>query len=155
MSDVAQICTFTLNDRMLGIAVGEVVEILLAQTLTPVPLVHPMVAGLINMRGQIISAIDLRHVLRMPPRPEAAPRPVNIIVRHNSELMSLMVDQVGDVIEVDAGLFTAPPDTTPAETKSLFRGAFQLPDRLLLLFDTPRALETIVSQVTKSSRRAT
>lgn len=155
MSDVAQICTFTLNDRLFGIAVAEVQEILLAQKLTPAPLMHPMVAGLINMRGQIISAIDLRHVLKMPPREEAASQPVNIIVRHNSELMSLMVDQVGDVIEVDAASFTAPPDTTAVETKSLFRGAFQLPDRLLLLFDTPRAMETIVSQVTKHSRRAT
>ena len=146
MSDIETICTFTLDGLFLGLHVGEVHEVLLAQTLTPVPLAHPIVAGLLNMRGQIVSAVDLRRVLRLPPRADDAAPPVNVIVRNGSELMSLLVDQVGDVLELESRLFTSPPDTTPAETKNLFRGAYQLSQQLLLVFDTHRAIEAIVSQ---------
>lgn len=156
MPDIETICTFTLGDLFLGISVSEVHEVLLAQTLTPVPLAHPVVAGLINMRGQIVSAVDLRRVLRLPPRTDDASPPVNVIVRSGQDLMSLLVDQVGDVLEIESRLFTAPPDTTSVETKNLFRGAYQLPRQLLLVFDTNRAIEAIVSQAcSKFSRQAT
>ena len=156
MSDVDTICTFTLDGLLLGISVNEVHEVLLAQTLTPVPLAHPVVSGLINMRGQIVSAVDLRRVLRLSARPDDAPPPVNVIVRSGAELMSLLVDQVGDVLEIESRLLTPPPDTSPAETKNLFRGAYQLLRQLLLVFDTNRAIEAIVSQAkSKLSRQAT
>ena len=150
------ICTFTLDGLFLGINVSEVHEVLLAQTLTPVPLAHPIVAGLINMRGQIVSVVDLRRVLRLPARGDDALPPVNVIVRNGQELMSLQVDQVGDVLEVESRLFTPPPDATPADTKELFRGAYQLPGQLLLIFDTNRAISAIVSQAgSRLSRKAT
>lgn len=156
MSEVETICTFTLDGLFLGINVSEVHEVLLAQTLTPVPLAHPIVAGLINMRGQIVSVVDLRRVLHLPARTDDAPPPVNVIVRNGHDLMSLLVDQVGDVLEIESRLFTPPPDTTPAETKHLFRGAYQLPRQLLLVFDTNRAIEAIVSRAnSKLSRVAT
>lgn len=156
MADVEQICTFTLDGLFLGIGVGEVHEVLLAQTVTPVPLAHPVVAGLINMRGQIVAAVDLRRVLQLPPRSGDAGPPVNIIVRSGAELMSLQVDQVGDVLAVETRLFTPPPDTTRAETKTLFRGAYHLPQQLLLVFDTIRAIETIRSQAhSRLSRQTT
>jgi purine-binding chemotaxis protein CheW len=156
MSDIEQICTFTLDGLFLGIGVADVHEVLLSQMVTPVPLAHPLVAGLINMRGQIVSAVDLRRVLRLPPRTDDLPPPVNVIVRSGHELMSLLVDQVGDVLEIESRLFTPPPDTTPAETRNLFRGAYQLPRQLLLVFDTNRAIEAIVSQAnSKFSRHAT
>ncbi|MDB5391518.1 MAG: cheW 2 [Planctomycetaceae bacterium] len=146
MSDVETICTFTLDGLFLGISVGEVHEVLLAQTLTPVPLAHPVVAGLINMRGQIVPVVDLRRVLRLPARADDAPPPVHVIVRNGHDLMSLLVDQFGDVLELEARLFTPPPDTANADTKHLFRGAYQLPLKLLLVFDTQHAIEAIVSQ---------
>lgn len=146
MSDIEQVCTFRLDNLLLGIGVGEVHEVLLSQTLTPVPLAHPVVAGLLNMRGNIVVAVDLRRVLHLPER-TGAPPPVNIIVRNGMGLLSLQVDEVGDVMEVESRMFTPPPDTTSAETKNLFRGAFQLPEKLLLVFDTNRTIEAIVSQV--------
>ena len=150
------ICTFALDGMFLGISVGEVHEVLLAQTLTPVPLAHPIIAGLINMRGQIVSVVDLRRVLRLPPRAGDAPPPVNVIVRNGLDLLSLQVDHVGDVLEIESRLFTPPPDATPAETKELFRGAYQLPEQLLLVFDTSRAIEAIVSLAgSRHSRKAT
>ena len=148
-----QICTFTLDGLFLGIGVHEVHEVLLAQALTPVPLAHPIVAGLINMRGQIVVAIDLRRVLRLPVRTAESPPPVNVIVRNGTSLMSLQVDKVGDVLEVESHLFTPPPDSATAETRNLFRGAYQLPPQLLLVFDTNRAIEAIVSQATSKLSR--
>jgi purine-binding chemotaxis protein CheW len=145
MSDAETLCTFTLNGLFIGIGVGEVHEVLLAQSLNPVPLAHPVVAGLINMRGQIVTAIDLRRVLQLPARTESDPAPSNVIVRSSLGLVSLLVDHVGDVLEIESHLFTPPPDTTPPETRNLFRGAYQLPEQLLLVFDTNRAIEAIVS----------
>lgn len=156
MPDIEQICTFTLDGLFLGISVAEVHEVLLSQTLTTVPLAHPIVAGLINMRGQIVSAVDLRRVLRLPPRTDDLPPPVNVIVHTGHELMSLQVDEIGDVLEIESRLFTPPPDTAHPDTKHLFRGAYQLPRRLLLVFDAHRAIESIVSQAhSKFSRQAT
>ena len=146
MSGVEQICTFTLDDLLLGISVADVHEVLLSQPLTPVPLAHPIVAGLINMRGQIVSAVDLRRVLHRPVRKEEDRLPVNVVVRSGQDLISLLADQVGDVLEIESRLFTPPPDTSSAGTRSLFRGAYRLPQQLLLVFDTNRAMEAIVAQ---------
>jgi purine-binding chemotaxis protein CheW len=153
MSDFETICTFTLDSLFLGIHVSEVHEVLLAQTLTPVPRAHPVVSGLINMRGQIVPAVDLRRVLSLPPRTDDAPPPINVIVGSGSSLLSLLVDQVGDVLEIDSRLFTAPPDTTPTETKNFFRGAFQLPQQLLLVFDISRTMDAIVALAKSEQRR--
>lgn len=153
MSDFEPICTFSLGELFLGISVSEVHEVLQAQTLTPVPLAHPIVAGLINMRGQIVPVVDLRRVLRLPVRADSAPSPVHVIVRNGHDLLSLLVDQFGDVLELESRLLTAPPDTVSSETKTLFRGAFQLPRQLLLVFDISRAIEAIVSQASSKLSR--
>ena len=148
MAQLEKICTFYLDGLFLGIDVSEVHEVLPSQSLTPVPLAHPIVAGLINMRGQIVVAIDLRRFLRRTERSADQRMPINVIVRNGTSLISLLVDDVGDVIEVDSALFTKPPDTAATETRSFFRGAYQLPSQLLLVFDTLRAIEAIVSQAT-------
>ncbi len=153
MSNLEQICTFTLDGLFLGIDVNDIHEVLLAQPLTPVPLAHPIVSGLINMRGQIVAAIDLRRVLRLPARAADDPPPVNVVVRNGAILVSLLVDKVGDVMEVESRLFTSPPDSTAAETRNLFRGAYQLSPQLLIVFDTNRAIEAIVAQATSKLSR--
>lgn len=146
MTDTETICTFTLDGLFLGLNVGDVHEVLLAQSLTAVPLAHPVVAGLINIRGQIVSAVDLRRVLHLPPRSSESDPPVNVVVRNGNELVSFQVDLVGDVLELDSKGLTPPPETTSAETKHLFRGAYQRPEQLLLVIDTSRAMEAIVAQ---------
>jgi purine-binding chemotaxis protein CheW len=155
MTDTDTIVTFNLDRQFLGIRVSEVHEVLLAQTLTPVPRAHPVVAGLINMRGQIVSVVDVRRMLRLPPRPQEFPAPVNVIVRSGRELISLLVDSVGGVLDLESRLLTAPPDTTSPETRNLFRGAYQLPGQLLLIFDTERAIAALVSQTGSKASRDT
>jgi len=153
MSTNEQICTFSLDGLFLVISVNDVHEVLLYQELTPVPLSNPVVAGLINMRGQIVVAIDLRRVLRLSPRSAEGPPPVNVIVRNGTGLISVLVDEMGDVMEVDSRLLTLPPDTAAPEAQNFFRGAYQLLPQLLLVFDTSRTIEAIVSQATSKLPR--
>ena len=101
MSENRQLCTFYLDDLMLGIDVEQVQEVLQTQRLTRVPLAHETVAGLINLRGQIITAINLGVCLNR--RWEArSQESLSIIIRSESALVSLLVDRMGDVIDVDA-----------------------------------------------------
>lgn len=107
-----QLCTFFLDDRMFGFDVLRVQEINRIQQLTPVPLAPPAVRGLINLRGQIVTAIDLRERLGFP---AADPNslPVNIIVPSDEGPVSFLVDEVGDVIDVDDRDFEAPGHARP------------------------------------------
>ncbi len=98
-----------------------------------------MVRGLMNLRGQIITAIDLRRRIGLPDRDDAE-EPVNIVVQTENGPVSLLVDEVGDVLELSAQGCEAPPDTLPAPIRALIQGAYLLPDRLLLILDPQQAV---------------
>jgi purine-binding chemotaxis protein CheW len=134
-----QVCTFTLDGHFLGVPVARVQEVIRHQEMTPVPLAPPVVRGLINLRGQIVTALDLRVPLGLPPAPPGA-LPMNVVVRAAGDLVSLLVDAIGDVIEVTADTFERPPETLGGPARDLIRGAFKLDGRLLLILDTDRAL---------------
>lgn len=134
-----QLCTFALAGHHFGVPVGRVQEVIRHQEMTAVPLAPAIVRGLINLRGQIVTALDLRQPLDLPPAPPGA-LPTNVVVRAGSDLYSLLVDEIGDVIEVGAGAFEPPPDTLTGRCRELIRGAFKLDGRLLLLLDTDRLL---------------
>lgn len=142
-----QFCTFYVDDLFLGIDVQQIQEVIRYQGMTRVPLAEAAISGLINLRGQIVTAIDLRCRLGLPLRKPDAP-PMNVVVRDGENAVSLLVDRIGDVLEVDEDLFEPPPSTVRGEVRGLIIGAFKLPDRLLLVLDTERAL-------TKSDSRAT
>jgi len=129
----AQYVTFTLGGNLYGIGVGNVQEVLPYRRTTPVPLAAPDVAGLVNLRGQVVLALDLRTRLGLPPRAEG--EPMMVVVKVGPEPVSLLVDAIGDVAEVDDEQFEAPPPTLPAELREVIRGAYKLPDRLLLALD--------------------
>lgn len=126
--------TFTVHDRFLGVPVDRVHEVLRAQPLTPVPLAHAHIAGLLNLRGQIVTALDLRARLGLPSRDPSAPS-ANVVVQRNDGPLCLVVDGLGDVLTVDDGAFEPPPDTVAAATRHLIKGAFKLDDALLLDLD--------------------
>jgi purine-binding chemotaxis protein CheW len=134
-----QFCTFILAGHLFGIEVVEVQEVLRYQRMTPVPLAEPEVTGLINLRGQIVTALDLRCLLGMPPRPDDR-LPMNVVVRTAEGSLSLLVDEIGDVIEVGEDSFERPPATLTGRARELVRGAHKLDDRLLLVLDTERAV---------------
>ena len=135
-----RLCTFYLDEMLFGIDVDAVQEVLRFQTMTPVPLAPRVVAGLINLRGQIVTALDLRRRLELPERPPEL-LPANVVLRSNAVGASLLVDAIGEVVEVDDAAFEPPPETTRGVARELILGAYKLPTRLLLLLDLKKTLE--------------
>lgn len=135
MQRQTQYCTFFVDSHMFGVDVLDVQEIIRAQTLTRVPLAPAVVEGLINLRGQIVTAIDLRRRLEFKAR-AAHVTPVNVVVRTGDEAYSLLVDEIGDVVEVSGEAFEEAPDTLTGAARKLITGVCKLPGRLLLILDT-------------------
>lgn len=134
MADATQYCTFWVDTLYLGIDVHAVQEVMRTLEMTPVPLASSSVVGLINLRGQIVTAIDLRRRLGLPPRP-ADQEPMNVVMRTDDGAVSLVVDEIGDVIEVDNASFERVPDTLHGEHRHLIRGVYKLNNQLLLILD--------------------
>ena len=134
-----QFTTFTLNGHLFGVEVETVQEVIRYQETTRVPLAPGSIGGLINLRGQVITALDLRRRLGMADRPQDA-LPMNVVVRTEDGAVSLLVDQIGEVIETDARHFESPPDTVSAQARDLIRGAYKLDGQLLLALDVHRAV---------------
>jgi purine-binding chemotaxis protein CheW len=134
-----QLCTFAVDGLMFGVDVIHVQEVIRYQEMTPVPLAAKVISGLINLRGQIVTALDMRVRLGLSPR-SADQLPTNVVVRHAEGVLSLLVDEIGDVVEVDAATFEAPPDTLPASSRAIIDGVYKLKPQLLLLLNTDRAI---------------
>lgn len=135
-----QFCTFYLDGLFFGVEVQRVQEVIRYQEMTRVPQASRVVSGLINLRGQIVTAVDLRRRLELPDRP-ADKLPMNVVVRTDDGVVSLLVDEIGDVQEVDADAFERSPETLQGEARKLIQGAYKLADRLLLALDTERATQ--------------
>ena len=136
----AQFSTFVVGSHLFGIEVESVQEVIRYQPMTRVPLASGAIGGLINLRGQVITAVDLRHRLAMPPR-AAGERPMNVVVRTDEGAVSLLVDQIGAVVDAPQEAFEAPPETLVGATRELIRGAYKLDGTLLLALDVPRTVE--------------
>jgi purine-binding chemotaxis protein CheW len=139
MPDTQQYCTFYLGRRCFGIDVLKVQEIIRYQEMTRVPLAPVVVQGLINLRGQIVTAIDLRRRLELSDESRDQ-LPLNVVVRTDDGAVSLLVDEIGDVLEVPAALFERPPETLTGVARDLICGAYKLEDRLLLILDIERTV---------------
>ena len=134
-----QYATFLLDGLYFGIEVLNVQEVIRHQDMTPVPLAPPMVRGLINLRGQIVTALDLRTRLGLSPRTDGD-MPMNVVVRTPDGVVSLLVDEIDDVVEAPAEQFEAAPDTVRSGLAQLVRGVYKLPTRLLLILDVEQAV---------------
>ncbi len=100
MASLKQFCTFCVEDLLLALDVLEVQEVIRFQEMTRVPTAPAVLRGLINLRGQIVTAIDLRRRLDLPPADDDR-RPMNVVVRTDDGAVSLLVDEIGDVLELD------------------------------------------------------
>ena len=134
-----QFCTFSVDGLFFGVEVLQVQEVIRYQTMTRVPLAPSVVNGLINLRGQIVTAIDLRSALDLNKRPEGS-LPMNVVVRTDDGIVSLLVDEIGDVLNVEQSAFERPPETLNGIARELISGVYKLKDRLLLILDTARAV---------------
>lgn len=135
-----QFCTLTAGNLLLGIQVDRVQEVLRDTSITPVPLAHPAIRGLINLRGQIVTAIDLRRRLGLPEAPADASF-MTVVLGVGDEALALVVDGVGDVVQVPADSFEAPPDTLRGDARRMITGAHKLERRLLLVLNLDTVIE--------------
>jgi purine-binding chemotaxis protein CheW len=143
MSGTSQLSTFVVGTYLFGVDVSLVQEVVRLQQMTPVPLAPREIAGLINLRGEVLTAIDLRARLGLPPpEPGASVRePVNVVVRVDDEPVSLLVDEIGGVLDVSQVPFEQTPSTVDERVRDLLLGAYTLPDRLLLALNARRVLD--------------
>jgi purine-binding chemotaxis protein CheW len=139
MSQKQQVCTFYLDGLLFGVDVQGVQEVIRYLEMTRVPRAPEVVEGLINLRGQIVTAVDMRGRLKLTPRPEGA-LPMNVVVRGDEGAVSLLVDEIGDVLEVDEELFERPPETLQGVAREMIQGAYKLKDQLLLILDIEKAV---------------
>ncbi|EMI56780.1 MULTISPECIES: chemotaxis protein CheW [Rhodopirellula] len=140
MIDDDQICTFSLDKQVFGIEVKAVQEVIRYQNMTEVPLADESVCGLINLRGQIVTAVDLRTRLGLPDR-ASDQLPMNIIVRGDSgSTTSFLVDSIGEVKMIDPKNFERTPGTLGGVASEIIRGAYKTDDELILILDRERAM---------------
>jgi purine-binding chemotaxis protein CheW len=136
----AQYATFFVDGLFFGVDVLEVQEILREQTMTPVPLAPAEVEGLINLRGQIVTALDMRRRLGLAPR-NTATAAMNVVIHTGGGAVSLLVDEIGDVIETGSAPLEPPPENLSSQTRDLIAGIFQLEERLLLLLNVDKTVQ--------------
>jgi purine-binding chemotaxis protein CheW len=147
MSGDRQLSSFFVDDLFLAIDVERVQEAIQHLEITRVPLSPPLISGLVNLRGQILTAIDLRGCLGLPKRrPDQVP--VNLILRTDDGLVSLLVDEIGDVLEPGQDTYELPPAALPGPLRDLICEAYKLPGQLLLVLDIQRLLSDVLREVT-------
>ena len=137
MTESRQFCTFFLNKHCFGVPVEQVQEVLRYHAMTSVPLAPREVGGLINLRGQIVTVIDLRTRLKLPDRKPLSGG-TNVIVRTGNEVVSLLVDEMGSVQYVEESQFEPPPDTLRGVSRAFITGTYKLPESLLLVLDVAK-----------------
>ena len=140
--------TFSLEDALLGVDVGAVQEVLGGVQLTAIPLAPPAVAGLVNLRGQVLLAVDLRARMGRPARRSDQPKASVILLTERGQVC-LVVDSIGEVVRVSDAQFEPPPETLSSAAQSLVRGAYKLDHQLLLALDVESALHVDRSATNK------
>jgi purine-binding chemotaxis protein CheW len=152
MAHSSQFCTFYLDKLLFGVDLKGVQEVIRSLDLTLVPLAPPVVSGLINLRGQIVTAVDLRRRLELDSAPPGT-RSMNVVVRSVDGAVSLLVDEIGDVVEVEESTFEPPPETLRPSVRNIILGIHKLKGRLLHVLDIEKACLMVDVAETASAAR--
>jgi purine-binding chemotaxis protein CheW len=131
--------TLTVADQLCGVPVESVRDVLGEQAITRIPLAPPEIAGSLNLRGHIVTAIDLRRRLGLPDAPTGTPR-MSVVAEQGNELYALLVDQVSEVLSLQAETFERNPPTLPPAWAAHAEGVHRLKDRLMVVLDVGRVL---------------
>jgi len=142
-----QFCTFYLGSDLFGVPVLQVQEVVRQHEITQVPLAPAVVRGLINLRGNIVSTVDMRRVLRMEPLADASGS-INVITRVAGGLVSLLVDHIGDVIDAPEDRFEPVPSVLAGEIRQVISRVCKLPGNLLMILNPDRIVEFDRSKIT-------
>ncbi|MBI5385504.1 MAG: chemotaxis protein CheW [Verrucomicrobia bacterium] len=138
--DQNQFCTFHVDQFFFGVEVSKVQEVVRQQALTRVPLAPREVSGLMNLRGQIVTAIDLHRRLGLPERSGGQPC-MNVLISTEDGAVSLLVDRIEDVLSVEPDSVEPAPETLQVELRRFIRGVSKQKDRLLLILDDAKAMD--------------
>jgi len=142
-NDVGESCayvTLMLGDQLCGVPVLAVRDVLAGQSIARIPLAPPEVAGNLNLRGRIVTAIDLRQRLHLSPRPANA-KPMSVVTELGSELYALLVDQVSEVVSLKAADMERNPPTLPPIWAEHSLGIFRVSERLMVVLDVEKLLQ--------------
>ena len=132
--DTEQFVTLTIGGQLFGVPVLSVQDVLAPQKITPIPLASEGVAGALNLRGRIVTAIDVRRRLNFPPRGKKDDC-MYVVVELGDELYSLMIDSVGEVLSIPVDRFEAPPATLDERWREVCGGVYRLDEELLVVLD--------------------
>lgn len=135
-----QYCTFSLESLLFGVDVTHVQEVIRYQEMTSVPLAPRIIRGLINLRGQIVTAIDMRERIGLPRQDDALP--MNVVLRTPDGVVSLLVDEIGDVVQPDEHAFENVPEVVVGVLREIVTGVYKLEGRLLLVADVERIVSS-------------
>ena len=134
--------TLYIANQLFGIPVLQVQDVLGSQKVTRIPLAPPEVAGALNLRGRIVTAINVRKRLGIEARAERR-NEMSVVVDHQNELYSLIIDKVGDVLALKDSSFEANPPTLDPVWRDISAGIYRLDKELLVVLDVPKLLDTI------------
>lgn len=135
--------TVMIADQLFGIPVLQVQDVLGQQSVTRIPLAPPEVAGSLNLRGRIVTAINVRRRLGLSERDDGKKSDMSVVVEHDNELYSLIIDEVGDVLALYSKDFDSNPATLDPVWRDISLGIYRLDDRLLVVLDVPKLLDTV------------
>lgn len=136
-----QFVTFDVANEFFGVPVEIVQEVLLNENYTPMPLAPDGWGGLFNLRGEVIGTVDLQVRFGLPRRSMSGPV-INVVVLVGGEPVSLLVDRIGLVADLDDAAFELPPDTLTGPTRAMIVGSYKTEDRLLLVLDVAECVNT-------------
>ncbi len=139
VADERSFVTLTIADQLCGIPVLSIRDILGEQVITRIPLAPPEIAGSLNLRGRIVTAVDLRRRLQLPPAPRGMAR-MSVVAEQGGELYALVVDQVSEVMSLQAAQFEGNPATLPRTWSEFSIGVYRLQGRLMVVLDVNRLL---------------
>ena len=134
--------TLTIAGQWFGIPVLTVQDVLGPRQVAKIPMADPVIAGSINLRGRIVTVIDMRKRLRLPPRENDDDPGMNIVVEHNGNLYSLLIDAVGEVMEVPDDKYEKNPATVDPLWRDFSEGVYRLENQLLIVLNVEKLLET-------------
>jgi purine-binding chemotaxis protein CheW len=135
--------TIMIGDQIFGIPILQVQDVLGPQKVTRVPLAPPAVAGSLNLRGRIVTAVDVRTCLGLPKRENAGVNEMSVVVEDSNELYSLLIDKVGDVMSLEERDYENNPSTLDSRWRGVSQGIYRLKDKLLVVLDVPRLLDSM------------
>lgn len=135
---MTRLCTFRMGEMILALPADDVREVIRHGAPTPVPLAPPGVVGLINLRGEIATVVDVARRLGREPAPPGGG--IGLVLRGTRGTVTLRADRAGDVVDADDTAFEPPPETLKGPARDLVKGTYKIADVLVLLLDPARIL---------------